>query len=124
MLGNNIYLPGNSVLITDIGEQQIDNRPDPGSALVCVTTNVNTACCRGSDNTNGGALGDFIGPDGVPITTFNNIGNASDIIYSVRYKHHLRLSRRGSPIGPLGKYECKVPVGNTTFSAFIILSCK
>ena len=60
MLGNNIYFPGDS---TDIGEQQLNNRPDPGSTLVCVTTNVNTACCRSGDNTNGGALGDFIGPD-------------------------------------------------------------
>ena len=124
MLNNTIYLPGDSVLITDIGEQQLDNRPDPGSTLVCVTTNVNTNCCRDRDNPNGGTLGDFIGPEGIHITTLSNIGNASDIIYSVRHRHHLRLGRRGSPTGPLGKYECKVPVGTSTRTAIIILSCK
>ena len=123
-LGNAVYMPGHTILITDIEEQPPANRSDPGNTLICVTTNVNRSCCRGKDNPNGGAIGDFVGPKGVHITTLSNIGTATDVIYSVRYTHQLRLGRRGFPTGPLGKYECKVPIGIKNRTAFIILSSK
>ena len=63
MLENNVYIPGDSVPITDIGPQP-GNRSDAGSTLVCVTTNVNTACCRGSD---GGAIGEWYYPNGTRV---------------------------------------------------------
>ena len=44
-----VYLSGASVLISDTGPQPED-RGNPESTLVCVTTNVNTACCRRTDN--------------------------------------------------------------------------
>ena len=49
MFNGSVYLPGASALISDIGPQP-DNRSDPGFTLVCVTVNVNTACCRNNDN--------------------------------------------------------------------------
>ena len=66
MLNNISYLPGDSVLISDIGTQPPDERSNPGSTLVCVTTNINIACCRAGDNndvTNGtaGAVGESRG---------------------------------------------------------------
>ena len=58
MLRGTIYLPGSTVLITNIGTQGGTDPDQPGNTLVCVTTNINTQCCRNSDNNNGGALGD------------------------------------------------------------------
>ena len=65
-LNGTIYLPGDTILITDIGSENNDNS-DPGSALVCVTTNVNTQCCRGADNPNGGGRGEWYLPNGTRI---------------------------------------------------------
>ena len=42
MLNNVIYLPGDSVLISDVGPERAACAP--GSSLICVTTNVNTDC--------------------------------------------------------------------------------
>ena len=40
-----MYLPGDTILITDIGSE---NTSHPGSSPVCVTTMmVNTNCCNG-----------------------------------------------------------------------------
>ena len=52
MIGNRVLLPDESVNITDIGEQPSD-RSDAETTLVCVTDNVNMACCRGSDTGSG-----------------------------------------------------------------------
>ena len=104
-MGNTMYPSGHTLLINNIGKQPGD-RSDPGHTVVCVTANVNTDCCRDGDNSNGGALGDFLGPKGIHLTSLKDIGDASDIIYSVRYRHQLRLGRRGSPNGPFGEYKC------------------
>ena len=53
--------------VSDIGIQPRD-RTNPGSTIVCVTTNVNTACCRKNDNnalTNctTGAVGEWYYPN-------------------------------------------------------------
>ena len=124
-LGNTIYLSGDTVPITDIGPQ-LSDRSDSGSTLVCVTTNVNTQCCRGKDNPNGGPLGNLFGPSGVLVPGFNSIGSAANIFYVVRYTHQLRLGSQGSPIGPLGEYTCAVRAtdGNSVISAKITISSK
>ena len=106
-----IYNDGASVLISDIGPQPT-TRSDPGSTLVCVTTNVNTACCRGRDNngmttSTAGAVGEWRYPDGnlVPrpsgdVVDFERIG----------YIHQVRLARAASDSPPtLGVYTCEVP---------------
>ena len=107
MLGNTIYLPGDSVLITDIGQQPVD-RSDPGSTLVCVTSNVNTQCCRGRD---GGNVGEWFYPNGSMVPRVNTIGSAVNIV--ARYTHQVRLGIVGAPTGPLGVYRCDVPDGTT-----------
>ena len=109
MLGNNIYLPGDSVLITDIGEQPV-TRSDAGSTLVCVTTNVNSDCCRGAD---GGNVGEWFYPDGSMVPRLSAIGLTMDIFTRVGYTCQVRLRRVGSPTGPLGAYRCDVPDGTT-----------
>ena len=79
MLNGMIHSPGDSVHISDIGPHPAD-RSNPGSTLVCVTTNVNSACCRDRDN-NGvtsataGAVGEWYYPNGtlVPRTGNNEV---------------------------------------------------
>ena len=110
MLGNTIYLPGDSVLITDIG-QLPDLRSDPGSTLVCVTSNVNTQCCRGSDE---GNVGEWFYPNGSMVPRVNTIGSAVNLVARFGYTHQVRLGSVGSPTGPLGVYRCDVPDKTTT----------
>ena len=115
MWNNAIYLPGASIPISGIGDQP-NTRTDPGSTVVCVTTNVNTACCRGSD---GGNVGEWFYPDGtmVPrpsgtVMNFDRVG----------YTQHVRLARAVSTgTAPLGMYRCDVPDPSTgaTVSASI-----
>ena len=106
MLGTKIYLPGGSVLITDIGEQEESDRSNAGSTLVCVTSNVNTACCRGKDGGNGG---DWFYPNGSMVLRANAIGSAMNVFARYGYTHHVRLGIVGTPTGPLGVYQCDVP---------------
>ena len=110
LLGNNIYLPGDSVLITDIGPQPYINRPDPGSTLVCVTSNVNTPCCRGAD---GGNVGEWFDPDGSIVPRPYSIGSSTNIFARYGYTHQVRIGSIGTPTGPLGAYRCDVPDGAT-----------
>ena len=112
MLKNNVYIPGDSVPITDIGPQP-GNRSDAGSTLVCVTTNVNTACCRYSD---GGAVGECIILMELEFLVHMNI-------YRVGYAEQVRLSSEITSEGPLGAYRCEVLDGETgtTISATIYI---
>ena len=115
MLNGEISLPGDSVLISDIGSQP-DYRSYPGSTLVCVTTNTNTACCRGGDNnalTNAtaGAVGEWYYPDGTLVP--RRSGNVVDFA-RIGYTHQVRLSREVSgSTPPLGVYTCRVPEPST-----------
>ena len=87
MWNNAIYLPGASIPITGIGNQPA-NRTDPRSTVVCVTTNVNTVCCRGSD---GRKNGEWYYPDD---TIVPSPCGASDF-YRVCYSQRVRLARVG-----------------------------
>ena len=114
MLNGTIFFDGASVLISDIGSQPAD-RTDPGSTLVCVTTNVNTACCRGSD---GGALGEWRYPNGTLVPRPNN--NPEDFT-RFGFTLQVRLSMEVSgPSPPLGVYTCEVPYANGTLVTAII----
>ena len=64
MLRGTIYLPGSTVLITDIGTQGGTDPDQPGGTLVCVTTNVNPLCCRRSDGDN---RGEWYFPNGTEV---------------------------------------------------------
>ncbi len=104
-----IYNPGTSINITNIGEQPSD-RSDAGSTFVCVTTNVNTQCCRGSDNPNGGGIGGWLDPNNTLIPAANALGTATNVFYRVLFTEQVRLAIvGGTPSGPLGVYTCVVP---------------
>ncbi len=110
-----IYNPGTSINITDIGEQPGD-RSDAGSTLVCVTTNVNTECCRGSDNPNGGGIGGWLDPNNTLIPAANALGAATNVFYCVLFTEQVRLVIvGGTPSGPLGVYTCVVPDMNGVY---------
>ena len=96
-------MPGESVSITDIGSNA--SLGDPGSTLVCVTSNVNTKCCRASD---GWRVGEWYHPNGTKVP--RNFGTpGDDILTRSRYTEQVRLNRRANAVGPLGVYRCDVP---------------
>ena len=107
-----VYLPGDTVLITHIGIG-VAADPDPGSSLVCNTSNVNTHCCRGD-------LGEWYFPNGTIVPCL-----VSDFT-KTRWTHQVRLNRRNEAMTPLGTYECRVPHMDTTstvvHTATIIIS--
>ncbi len=111
-----VYLPGDTINITDVGDSTVglcedstQNRTDPGLSLVCVTSNVNTNCCRGRDNP-GGRVGNWLYPNGtiVPLDVVNPNGNFT----RTSYTHQIRLNRKRSDVmSPTGAYTCQVPDG-------------
>ncbi len=104
-----IYNPGSSINITDIGEQP-GERSDAGSTLVCVTTNVNTGCCRGSDNPNGEGIGGWLDPNNRQIPSPSALGGATNVFTRYLHTEQVRLAIvGGTPLGPLGVYTCVVP---------------
>ena len=72
---------------------------------MCVTTNINTQCCRGSDGGNGG---DWYFPDGTQVLR----GTASGNFGRTGSTHQVRLNRLSSVFEPVGAYECRVPDSN------------
>ena len=108
MLDSNLYLPGDTVLITDIEEFTNHIANEAGSSLVCVTSNVNTQCCRGSD---GGNVGEWYFPDGTMVP--RNSGARSADFTRSGFTRQVRLNRRNSAMSPTGTYECRVPDGDT-----------
>ena len=103
-LSGTVYLPSDTILITDIGSENTDDRSHPGSSLVCITTNVNTQCCRSADNPNGGARGDWYLPDETRI-----INTPDTDFYRTRYTEQVRLNRRNDAMSPTGVFTCEVP---------------
>ena len=97
-----MYLPNDTILITDIGS--FNDRSDPGSSLVCNTTNVNTNCCRSADNPNGGGRGEWYLPDGTRI-----LNTPDTNFYRTRYNQTVRLNRRNNAMSPTGVFTCEVP---------------
>ena len=98
-----IHLAGDSVLITDIGSNA--TLDDASSTLVCVTSNVNTKCCRTSD---GGRVGEWYHPNGT-IVPRNSGTPADDIFTRTAFTEQVCLNRRANAVGPLGVYRCDVP---------------
>ena len=104
MLRGNVYLPGDTVNITDIGVVNGSEPNGTGGALVCVTTNINTKCCRTRD---GGNLGEWYFPNGT-IVPRGYWSNRSDFIRSGSTQQ-VRLNNINGAISPRGDYECRVP---------------
>ena len=113
MYNGSVYYNKESLNIFLVGSQPT-NRSDPGSTLVCVTANVNTACCRGADNnmmTNAtaGAVGEWYYPNGTTVPRGKNI-NSHLSFRRYGYENHLRLGVfNGSVSNPQGLYHCEVP---------------
>ena len=99
-----MYLPGDTILITDIGSFITSDFSDPGSSLVCVTTNVNVHCCNSIDNPNGGGRGEWYLPDGTRI-----LNTPDTNFYRTRYTQQVRLNRRNNAMSPTGVFTCEVP---------------
>ena len=102
VLRETTYLPGSTVLITDIGTPGGTDPDQPGGTLVCVTTNINTQCCRNSD---GGNVGDWYFPNGTRV----NRGNGAGPFFRTPSTYQVRLGRKSGVMGPVGAYECRVP---------------
>ena len=96
-LGDQTYSNNSEVLLTDIGEGD--------DALLCVTDS--TQCCRGSDNPNGGGLGEWYFPNGTLVPT-----GSTTSIYRNRDNSTVRLNRKNNAQSPIGVYRCDVPDAN------------
>ena len=106
-MNGTLYLPGDTILITDIGNAV--NSIYPGSSLVCNTTNVNSDCCRSADNTmpNGKGRGEWYFQNRTKI--FNN---GSYNFYRTRSAQKVHLNRRNEAIQLTAMAEdftCGVP---------------
>ena len=88
------YINNDTVLITDIGEEDT-------AALLCVTDS--TECC-GSPS----PVGEFYYPDGSMVT----VRASGDSLYRNRGDGFIRLNRRNDALSPLGKYRCNIPDSN------------
>ena len=99
-LNGTVYRPGDTILITDIGSEN-NNMSDPGSSLVCDTTNVNTQYCIDAD---GGGEGEWLDPDGTII-----LNGTTDNFYITCFTHQIRLNRRNDTMSPTGVFTCEVP---------------
>ncbi len=115
-MSGTVYLPGDTIPITDVGDGFPDsgtNPTDPGPSLVCVTSNVNTMCCRGSDHPGSGAVGNWLYPDGN--TVLGNSANRNGDITRSSHTQQIRLNRKRSDVmSPTGVYTCEVPDGSNT----------
>ena len=94
-LNGNRYPSGSTVLISDVG-------PSP---LVCVTSDVNTQCCRGRD---GGNVGEWQFPDGSMVPRLR--GNPNADFTRSGFTQQVLLNRKDTDVGgPTGLYTCMVP---------------
>ena len=124
-LSGTVYLPGDTIPITDVGDSyppdEQTNQVDPGPSLVCVTSNVNTMCCRGSDHPGSGAVGNWFYPDGAIV--LGNSANPNGDITRSSQTREIRLNRKRPGVtSPTGVYTCEVPDNTTTHRATITLT--
>ena len=104
-LNGTVYLPGDTVLITDIGSHTTDDIFGTRSSLLCITSNVNTGCCRSTDNPFGlGSRGDWYFPNGTRI-----LSTQENNFYRVRYLQQIQLYRRNGAMSPTGDFTCEIP---------------
>ncbi len=107
-MSGTVYLPGATIPITDVGDgfPGVTNPVDPGPSLVCVTSNVNTMCCRGSDHSGSGPVGDWLFPDGTIV--LGNSANLNGDFTRSSHTQQIRLHRkRPDVMSPTGVYTCE-----------------
>ena len=118
MWNGNTLSNGDSLPILDVGSEE--TREIPATSLICVTTAVNSQCCRGSD---GGAVGDWFYPNGTMVPRRRGAPGSSAFTRT-GFAQQVRLNSRAR-IRPdiFGLYTCVVPdVNGTSVSASINLS--
>ncbi len=95
-MSGTVYLPGDTIPITDVGDSFIPGNttssPDPGPSLVCNTSNVNTNCCRSSDHPGSGAVVNWLYPNGT-IVLGNSANHNGDFTRS-SHTQQIRLNRK------------------------------
>jgi hypothetical protein len=108
---------GGSLPLVDVGERA--SSENPGLALVCVTDNFNTQCCRGSD---GGSVGEWFFPDNTMIPRGRNALSDSIFIRTASAQQVLLNRRLNTDM--FGSYTCTVPneSRNANINASITLS--
>ncbi len=114
-MSGTIYLSGAVIPITDVGDSylpdDLTNQNDSGPYLVCVTSNVNTNCCRGRDHPGSGPVGNWLYPDGT--TVLGNSANPNGDFTRSSHTQHIRLNRKRTDVmSPTGVYTCEVPDGS------------
>ena len=120
-LNGETYSSGSSILITEVGAFNRETGYfNPDFSLVCVTSEVNSQCCRQRD---GGNVGEWYLPDGslVPRTRDDRDGDFT----RSGYTHQVRLNHRNGALSPAGVYTCAVPgedeCGGKMYTATITL---
>ena len=105
-----MYLPGDTVLITDIGVAGISGAEvaEARTSLVCETANLNITCCRGAGD--GNRAGDWYFPNGGEVPS-NNGNDGADFARS-GYTQQVRLNRRNGAMTPTGTFECRILDGD------------
>lgn len=103
-----IYNDGDEILTTpdnQVGTGSFPPTADPGGAVVCLTGNVNTECCRRVD---GGNVGDWFLSDGTEVP---NLRSAVDsVLFRSGFTHQVRLNFMEATFEEtLGTYTCRVP---------------
>ena len=102
MMNGETYPSGSRILISDIGRSS--STINPGSSLICMTSEVNSQCCRQSD---GGNVGEWYFPDGSLVP--RNRDNPDGDFTRTGFTQQVRLNRRNEATGPTGIYTCVVP---------------
>ncbi len=112
-LNGTLYLPGDTINITDVGDNIVCGYgfQDPGLSLVCVTSNVNTMCCRSSDHPGNGSVGDWFYPDGTMVLSIS--ANSTGDFNRSSHTQQIRLNRKiPNVMSPTGVYTCQIPDGS------------
>ncbi len=118
-LNGTTYSSGATVPITSIGAS---NGEDAGSSLVCVTSYVNTMCCRAGSNINhgGGPVGNWLWPNSTIVLGKN--ANPNGTFTRSFHNQQIRLNRKRTDVmSPTGVYTCVVPDNTTNHTANITL---
>ena len=104
-LNGETYPSDSTIPITDVGAfDPSTGHLSPDSSLVCVTSELNTQCCRTRD---GGNVGEWLFPNGTMVPRNKNSPDG-DFTRS-GYRHQVRLSRKNNAISPSGTFTCLVP---------------
>ncbi len=116
-LSGTVYQSGDTIPITGVGDSFLPddfiNQVDPGPSLVCVTSNVNNMCCRGSDHPGSGPVGNWIYPGGTIV--LGNSANPNGDFTRSSHTQQIRLNRkRPHVMSPTGVYTCEVPDESNT----------